>query len=148
MENLRDLLSELTKVGRTLKAIQEASTYNEADDLSGLFGDLLDPDEAFLAGELTGIMEGLEKIQWRIEYLGEPVVEEGSLIRNQNGRYLIPGGRELSSGSRLEVLLPDGLTGGESWRSGRIEHNGHDYYHTAAPELPLEGMMARRRDRR
>ena len=150
MRTLNELLSELKRLGRDIRNVQQACGYDDCDDLSRLDIPMSDPNALFLRDELRGVMEKLADAQAGIEYLNSPVKEEGVLRKGGNGRYRL-NGRELPCGSVIEILADDDRHAQDIdgdyrnvpyWLSGRLEHD-EDYYFTGAKAMPLNGAKAR-----
>lgn len=155
MRTISDLYEELKKLNGSIKSIITASKYSEYDDLSGLEMDTRDPEQRLLREELRSILARLERASSNISYLSQPIAYSGTLHKQANGRYELDG-CELTSGSGLEVLAPceiyseeqNDYIAGVEWIATRLEHNGKDYYLVGYPELELEGLQARKRERR
>lgn len=155
MRTISDLYGELKKLNSSLESIITASNYSEYGDLSGLELDAKDPEQRLLREELRSILDYLERASSNISYLSQPIEYSGKLHKQDNGRYMLDG-YELTSGSGLEALLPceiydteqEDYIAGVEWVASRIEHNGKDYYLVGYPDLKLEGLQARKRERR
>lgn len=106
--------------------------------------DALSPEQHFEFEQLLGIGERLEEALARWNYLQKPVVAEGFLRKNENGRYEIEG-REFTSGESVEVLISDPDFDETTWVRTRVEHNGENYYLVGYEEVPMDGLMARQR---
>ncbi|GGA58944.1 hypothetical protein GCM10007416_35140 [Kroppenstedtia guangzhouensis] len=124
---------------RLKEAVQEARRleYETSQDA-------LSPEKRFEYEQLLGIGEKLEEALTRWEYLQKPVVAEGFLRKNENGRYEI-GDREFTSGESIEILISDPGFDETVWVKSRVEHNGQDYYLMGYEEVPMDGLMARQR---
>lgn len=155
MRSISDLYGELKKLNGSIESILEASRYSGYDGLSWLEMDSQDPEQRLLRGELESVLDKLERASSSISYLSQPIAYNGKLHRQRNGRYELDG-CELTSGSVLEVLAPceiwseekqDYIEGVE-WATSRLEHNGIDYYLVGYSKLKLEGLEARKRERK
>ena len=144
MQTLQELLNELLKVNREIKRIIKNSKFDIYDDLSGLNIDYDDSEQRFLLNELIHSMYSLEKASNILDYLNKPITGEYTLHKNSTGRYEC-GIREFSSGSMVECLVYDEFDERYNWIYTGIEHNGTDYYLTAAKNTPLEGLKIRLR---
>ena len=110
---------------------------------------------SLLREELRSVLYHLDLASDNLAYLSQPIGYRGKLHKQSNGRYELDG-YELTSGSGLEVLAPceiwseekqDYIEGVE-WVASRLEHNGKDYYIVGHNDLELEGLEARKRERR
>ena len=151
MKTLNDLLDEIKRISRDIRNIQKACGYDDCDDLSRLDIPKGDPESLFLWDELRGVMDKLADAQAAVEYLSSPVQTEGVLRKAKNGRYRLKD-VEFSCGMPIEILVDDDRHAQDIdgdyrnvpyWSSGRIEHNGEDYYFTGAKAMPLKGAKAR-----
>lgn len=88
----------------------------------------------------------LDHVSAQMEYIRRLVKWEGILSLNGRDRYELCG-NELTSSTELEILIYDDFYERNVWFPSVIEHDGHDYYFVAKPELELEGMRARVRSR-
>ena len=141
MKNLRDLLNELNRLAPSICKLVMASKLHAYNNLDELDVDFNDPDEMLLHTELTGIMEKLNYILYTLKYLSLPIVNEGVLVKNTQGRYEMKNERPYHCGSRIEFYDP----GENSWAISRVEHNGNDYYVYGWRNLPLSGLKVRYR---
>src|SRR5690606_17183791 len=99
-------------------------------------------DEQFMKNQFHSLADKLEDIKWKFDYLMKPVVEQGFLKLNEDGRYELPSGHYFTSGSTCELLVTDSYNE-QYWIYTSIEHSG-DYYATVlGKEKSLNGLMAR-----
>ena len=155
MRSISDLYRELTTLNSSIERIIQASRYSEYDDLSGLELDARDPEQRLLREELRSILDHLERASSSISYLSQPIAYSGTLHKQANGRYMLDG-YELTSGNGLEALVPceiyseeqNDYIEGVEWVASRLEHDGNDYYLVGYRDLQLEGLTARKRERR
>lgn len=124
---------------RLEEAIQETQRLEYETDQGKL-----SPEQLFEYEQLLGIGANLEEALTRWKYLQKPVVAEGFLRKNENGRYEIEG-REFTSGESIEVLISDPGFDETAWVKSRVEHNGQDYYLVGYEKIPMDGLMARQR---
>lgn len=144
LKTLDELNKELTRLRTSIRNILWACDYDACDDLSALEIQMDDPDGLFLWDELRGIMRTLDDVQEKIAQINAPVWLSGTLHKNERGRYALPGQEfDFTCGSRIEVLIDDDFHEVPYMASGRIEHNGVDYYFTGCKTMPLEGAYAR-----
>lgn len=145
-KTLADFMSNTSTLQAALGYALETSGYIESGDVTGLQYDTDDAEQLFIADELEKILYSLDAAYSGLEYLKSPVKAQGRLYKKDNGRYNIED-IELTSGSRIEVLLYDDWREQQLWKLTAVEHNGEDYYITVAPEKALAGIEARIRER-
>lgn len=152
-KTISTFMDRLYEINKSIQKILDDSSFEEYGDLLGLDVDYTDPQELFLADELMSIFNKLSDVSHNLKYLKKPIVAEGVLRKNINGRYEF-NGIELSSGYPLEYLATDDrhmryndnddyvMT--PYWSYGRIEHDGNDYYIVGADkDTKLEGLRVR-----
>lgn len=101
----------------------------------------MDPNERQLHDELHKALYQLEGVCSLLAYYDLPVVAEGTLQKNANGRYELDG-HELTSGREVELLLYDPeWDKAPHWVRTRIEHDS-DYY-AVYQHTSLDGKTAR-----
>lgn len=133
---LTEAKSLLSKINEDLKRIGENEDEFELENF--------DADERFEHQILRDIASKADEISSLFEYMNKPVVAEGVLQKNQEGRYKIAGTEYyFTSGSPIEIWDQEEQT---YWKT-RIEHSGNDYYAVYFNELTLEGVKARVRAR-
>jgi len=98
-----------------------------------------------LRDEFRKAVYHLEDIHSILENLQKPVVAEGNLYRNENGRFELDDYTEFTSGSSIEFLTWDDWDEAEKWIAARIEHTDGDYYLYGHKEVQLEGLRVRKR---
>ena len=133
-----DLLDVRMKIKKVLNDIDSDSSNIDLEDGT-------DPNEVFLRDNCRSIVDRLSEIAYELSYLSKPILEEGRLIKNDNGRYEISGRYEFVSGSPIEVLVWDDFDECDRWVLTRVEHSGDDYVLHHHKELPMAGLRARRR---
>lgn len=137
---------------KNTKSALEYADFQEYSDLSGIEWDPRDPEQRFLVSEYQRILERLEDVQMRLEYLQRPTGEPLPLRKNERGRYETAE-REYTSGGGIEYLqtvdiYPDGEPEtATEWRKSRVEHDGKDYYIVGDRQTPLDGLIVRERNR-
>lgn len=142
MNNLKDLLNELNKVGREAKQILKAVEFDPYEELSGLAINYDNPDEVFLQEELRGVLSKFDEAVSTLEYLRKPITGTYTLHKNRNGRYECERG-ELTSGSGIEFCHYNNFYERYEWAGSRVEHDGKDYYIVGYNDVPLEGLKVR-----
>lgn len=151
-KNIKDIFNEVEELNLKIKQALYHAEFENYDDLSALEYDNTDPDQLMLVDELRSMFTKLDDISHTINYLSRPVKKEGILHKNRNGRYEM-NGHEFSSGYGIEYLATDGwhyrydenneYVQTPYWCTGRIEHNGKDYYIVGATGVELEGLRVR-----
>lgn len=142
MENLRELLAEVSKLSVSIDKILRASEFYQYDDLSGLDMDLDNPDEIFLHEELRNVLAQLDKAKCAVEYLESPIMGEYVLHKNGSGRYECEV-HEFTSGNTIECLVFDDFDERFKWVATRVEHNGEDYYLVGYKNMSMDGLKIR-----
>lgn len=106
-------------------------------------------DFEFMRLSLESILKSLDNLHHKIAWLASPASEEHVLRKFRNGRYgyLDSYGNPVSfsCGSWLEAKLYD-REGGYHWVKVRIEHDRSDYYLYGHKDVPLQGLVVRRRE--
>lgn len=133
-------LGELLQISTIQK-----SNYKNCDDLSSLKIDYNDAEQLLLLNKLKVILDRLESVKIKIDYLNLPIIYTGFLQKNINGRYAI-GTKELTSGTCIEALIYDDFCDQKYWVRTRIEHNGEDYYLVGYRDIQIQGLEVRIRD--
>ncbi|WFR55384.1 DUF5348 domain-containing protein [Anaerocolumna sp. AGMB13025] len=142
MDDLQKVLHSCKVIGNDIKAVLQASTYSEYDDMSGLQINYDDPEQLFLLDELKGIMESLDRARDRIYYLNKPVKNTEYLHKNSRGRYETSF-QEFTCGSGIEVYLYDDFWERYRWVRTYVEHDGNDYYLVGHNNVSLENLKVR-----
>lgn len=106
---LNMVLASVAGMKEQIDDMLKCSTYDEHADLRGLHVDKKDSDQLFQLRELKAIMRKLADIAGSIEYLLRPVLETGTLHKDESGEYRTEKGYCYRSGSLIEVLLQDDL---------------------------------------
>ena len=145
---VQELYKELQKALPGIENITYISHYDRNEEMCRLEYDRTNPEEVFLKRELSEIVGYLNNAAQNMNYLDKPVKEEGTLVKDENGRYCI-GNKTLTSGHCAEFLLP--IESDEegnpvyTWVFSRVEHNGKDYYIYRYPQFSMQGIRARYR---
>lgn len=147
MKDLRELLERSQKLNTGIKRLLEESTYLEYDDLSKLDIDYKDAEQLLLHEQLWRVMQELEDVSDRLDYLALPVKEVSRLHKNTDGRYETESGHYFTSGCRVEALVSDSFREVPRWVRTSIEHDGKDYFLAGYQEIELEGLKVRLRGR-
>ena len=133
------------KLNTEIKRLLKESTYLEHDDLSKLDIDYEDAGQLLLHEQLWRVMQELEDVSDRLDYLALPVKEVSRLHKNPDGRY--ESGHYFTSGCRVEALISDSFRIVPRWVRTSIEHDGKDYFLAGYQEVELEGLKVRLRGR-
>ena len=147
---LQTIFKRLTDIDRHVQTlIRDIGMDDDCELWDVITPDRTDPDEMFLAGELSDLISPLCRLHRELLYLLMPCSNTQILKRYPNGRYgydICPfeEGRTFSCGSPIEALIYD-EDGYPRWVSSRIEHNGTDYYLYGYSDVPLTGLTIRER---
>lgn len=142
MKTLNDAMREMVKISGQIEKLLYGLKYYDYDDLSGLEFTLDNPNQIQLWEEMRGIVDQLHRAKTDIDYMNRPILADGILRQNGNGRYEA-GGREFTSGSVLEALIDDGRYDCPHWVVSRIEHDGTRYYLYGYKNIVLDGLKVR-----
>ena len=140
---LNMVLASVAGMKEQIDDMIKCSTYDEHADLRGLHVDKKDSDQLFQLKELKAIMRKLADIAGSIEYLLRPVLETGTLHKDESGEYRTEKGYCYRSGSLIEVLLQDDLHEVPCWIQTKVEHDGEDYYLVGYDDISMEGLNVR-----
>lgn len=147
MKDLGELLERSQKLNTDIKRLLKESTYLEYDDLSKLDIDYKDAEQLLFHEQLWKVMQELEDVSDRLDYLALPIKEVSRLHKNPDGRYETESGQYFTSGCRVEALVSDGFRTVPYWVKTSIEHDGNDYFLVGYREVELEGLKVRLRGR-
>lgn len=147
MKDLRELLERSQKLNIDIKRLLKESTYLEHDDLSKLDIDYEDAEQLLLHEQLWKVMQELEDVSDRLDFLALPIKEVSRLHKNSDGRYETESGQYFTSGCRVEALISDRFRIMPRWVRTSIEHDGKDYFLAGYQEIGLEGLKVRLRGR-
>ncbi len=147
MKDLSELLERSQKLNTDIKRLLKESTYLEYEDLSELDIDYKDAEQLLLQEQLWKVMQELEDVSDRLDYLALPVREVSRLHKNSDGRYETKSGHYFTSGCRVEALISDSFRMVPYWVRTSIEHDGKDYFLAGYQKVKLEGLKVRLRGR-
>lgn len=119
---------------QTVKALQDMEDGTSRSELND--------NELMQYYAFRNIKDKLEDALAEIEYLKKPVVAEGVLRKNEQGRYEIDREHYFTSGSLIEIYIYDDFEKRHYWHKSRVEHKDGDYY-VVGYDQPLEGLRAR-----
>ena len=143
LNDLEKVFGEVSNIGSTIGRIVKQSTYDKYSDLSGLQIDYDNAEQLFLLAELREIVEKLYDVNSKISYLNRPILYEGTLHKNNSGRYETENGDYYTSGNIIEVFIYDSFYEKERWVKTSVEHDGGDYYIVYSPHIPMQGLKVR-----
>lgn len=136
---LNNVSSEINK----LISFTKKGDFSEIDENIGY--DETSQEERLLENEIYKALEDLDSINRKIKYLQLPILVQGQLKRNKQGRYVL-GDHEFHCGEPIEVLLYDEFSDRYDWSISRMEHNGKDYYASGNYDKCLNNVTARIRE--
>lgn len=156
-----DLLKECEDLAKRVQLILDHSGWSEFEGISSELYDFSDRDQRFIAVYMYSMMDCLDRFESGLEYLTREEVQEYRLSIAEDGRpicYLMDYHieHEYHCGDRIEYLAPNPDYDSEDpqwepcpelWHVSRIEHDGERYYIVGAPDLELEGLRVRVRQR-
>ncbi|PEM69315.1 hypothetical protein [Bacillus pseudomycoides] len=138
--NLEEITKGLIKLNKGIKRVLIKTGY----DCDNIKYDNHKSTESPLFVEYRSVANQLENIHMHLDYLLNPVIEEGCISKDRNGRYILPSGKGLMNGSKCEVLSE--INGTEEWIYTLIEKGKEDYYATALGEgTSIAGLKVRLR---
>lgn len=141
--SLEDATNEFNKLHDRIRDL----FYKLGDECQKVEVDHENLDEVFMKEQYSAIAYKLDEIRRDITYLSGEIVGQGFIKHNSDGRYELPNGQYLTSGSPCEILVNDDIDNSQYWVRTRIEHNGEDYYAVAlGREQNINGMMVRVRE--
>lgn len=119
--------------------------YKVGHDFDNVQYDEKDLDEDFFYRELYQVADKLYGVEKVLTYLSKPVSEQGIIRQNRDGRYELPSGTFLTSGSMCEILTPEPFDKEKHyWILTQIQHTGYGYYSTKlGRDTSINGMMVR-----
>lgn len=143
---LEELTAKIKDTNQTIKSLLRSVNYEYEEYLESVQIDEGNPDEVQLMTEYMRILKRLDEVVRIMDYIHQPIANEGTLHMNQNGRYEFDG-IELTCGSPVEILVQDSEDDPPEWVASRIEAD-NGYYFVARRRMQLEGKRARRRERK
>ncbi|WP_421385551.1 DUF5348 domain-containing protein (plasmid) [Bacillus salacetis] len=142
MKNSKEITERLLNLRSGIDSVLKSVDY---ESQNVVLENRQDPDEYFTRNQAQSLLNRLKDINDDMQYLAKPIIEEGVLSKQSNGRYAISGGSELTSGSLVEVFVYDRWDDSHIWAKTRIEHTNGDYYFYDFEEVTLAGARVRRR---
>ena len=153
MKNLSDLFCELKILSGEIESIIKRSGADYCDDLSELEINMEDPEDLFFWDELRAIVEKLSNVSNDIDYLRKPIIIEGHLYKNSDGRYMVKDSdyyREYTCGTVIEFYVEDEedvYHENPYWCASIVDHDGDDYYIVGHRNIEMNGLKVRVRCR-
>lgn len=95
-----------------------------------------DEEERFKHNQALLIVDRLDDIKRSLDWINKPIIAEGRLYKNSNGRYELEG-IEITSGRPIEAWEND-----YGWIRTRIEHS-EDYYIYDLKEQDINNTLVR-----
>lgn len=146
MSKINQFLDVSRKLSNEIKREFRSLGYKDEEDFQDMSLDATSSEEMLLCSELRKVFEKLEDINAIVEYLSLPIKYEGTLHKNEGGRYELENGYEFTSGSRIEALVFDDFYEKEEWVKTSVESNEKGYYLVGHRNVQMEGIKARVRE--
>ncbi len=144
MMKTNEVLRELRNISYSIKKIVKDVGYECSYEFDNLELDKTNPEDIFFERELGTILDTLEAVQDKINYVDLPIKCESKLHRNSDGRYETEEGDCFTCGSIIEYLCNDERYGDYPfWRKSVVEHSDERYYIVGEPNLSLNGVLVR-----
>ncbi|WP_317856084.1 DUF5348 domain-containing protein [Chakrabartyella piscis] len=138
MITIQKALKDLKAVSYDFKKIAKQTGFEEYGDMSHLEVDYDNAEQVFYAHELNSIIEKIDDMVHRINYLNRPICQTTTLHKNSNGRFETVSGHEYTCGSGIECLIDD--DGEHEWVWASVEYSDR-YYITCYGNPPLKSGM-------
>jgi len=136
--NIEQLRNDAIKLSQLLKRF--VNDYNKVEENTDQTA--LNEDDLYFFTTLYQAADKSDDFVRMIEQMNKPIITEGYLKKNDNGRYEL-NDYELTSGDPLDVWLDDDYyNSGGYWLSTRMEHKNGDYY-AVGVSSSLNGVKAR-----
>ncbi len=139
------LIDDLNKLLPQMKTLAKEINKLENGDWHEYF-DRNDPDEMFRLNTVFKVGDNLRTAYRALENMNASIIGQGTLYRNDKGRYEYAPGHYYNSGSPIEFLYQDD-DGEATWIASSVEHNQTDYYIVSHPKLDMNGLQVRERAR-
>lgn len=113
--DLKTLEKKLIALDQASKGIQDECGYTAlSNSMKNVELDNKDPDSCFLYHELKDILNVLDFVHYKLDYIQKPITHEGVLQYNKKKGYKLDGVK-LDYESRIEVLAVDEQTQTSKW---------------------------------
>lgn len=142
---ISELTKEMHSLNRQIKTVLHNSGFEkECQFIPDNEFDNLTADERQLVDVYDTILNKLDIISDRLEYLSKPITHEGKLCLSSNDRFTVDG-CELCCGYRIEVLRYDDYDECYRWVIDRVEYSKGKggYYIYGRNTTMYEGMTVR-----
>lgn len=153
MADLKALSSEMKSLKKHIETVLLMSGYRSNDDLSGLddFAQIKTADQRLQLEEYCRVLDKLDEVQYRLEYLEMPVREVSRIYQNETGRYETDHEHYYTSGSGIEFLRTEEVYNSDSgqwenteiWTRSTVESKDGEYYIVGYPDIELSGLQVR-----
>lgn len=144
MATLDEVRTEAAKLNDHIHSFLKMSGYEKWGGIE-VSDKKQDADSIFIGNTLAVYAEKLDYLTGYIDRIQNAIADHGKLVKNGNGRYEL-NGHEFTCGSSIEFLCNDGEYDIPYWRYSTIEARNGEYYLTADPETPLDGLEVRTRE--
>jgi archaellum component FlaC len=139
--NLQETTKGLIRLDKSIKRLLTKTGY----DCDNIKYDNYKSNDKSLFVECSSVINQLENIHMLLDYVLNPVIEEGYISLDENGKYVLPSGKELINGSKCEVLC--GVCGKNEWIYTLIEKDNENYYATSlGSRTSIDGLKVRIRE--
>ena len=136
-------LTELRcKINQVDWRIKEVFKGLELESFFDIDYDIENPDQCFVACELSCLLSHLAYVHTSLAYLNNPIVHEGVIQVTDDGVYMLDG-ICLSCDYVIEIFVPGEIFESFTWLKTRIAEKDGVLYFVNRPDLPLEGVKAR-----
>ena len=88
---LEELTTKIKDTNQTIKSLLQSVGYEYEEYLESVQIDEGNPDEVQLMTEYMRILKRLDEVVRIMDYIHQPIANEGTLHMNQNGRYEFDG---------------------------------------------------------
>lgn len=139
MITIQKALADLKAVSRDFNKLSEQTGFAEFGDMSYLEVDYNNAEQVFYAREINSIIEKIDDMVHRINYLNRPIIETSTIRLNSDGRYETQSGHEYTCGSGIECLIIH-EDGEQEWVWASVEYDDC-YYITSYRNPPLRSGM-------
>lgn len=137
---LNELRFELSQLQIRMQRILEITKYEEYGELEVEY-DASNPDDVFKMKEYMQIVDELDSINMKLQYLSRTVVGESVLHRNSDGRFECDF-QTYTCGSGIE-FLDTRDSDCIQWCWSSVEHDDKDYYIVGFYDIKMEGLRVR-----
>lgn len=144
-KGIEEVYQKLFELNYDIKSLLSDVGYNLYGEVDVEY-DANNPNETQKFTELRSMVDVLADVSRTLDYLKRPITGEYILHKGQNGRYACER-FEFTCGCGIEVFIDDGYYDGGQWMLTSVEAKDGEYYLVARPNLPMEGLRVRFRER-